>query len=152
MNRCRAIFALHFCRREKPAAELGLRRVPELEVEFPKLERLQNPLPLVRSVIAVGAGKGGVGKAPWRFIWRWPGPNRPQSWHFGRRHLRPLANHAWSPRDAPKIDGNTIIPFEKDGLKVVRSGVWLNLRKHWFGVAPWPMEHFANSPSKGRVN
>lgn len=127
----------------KLAAELGLRRVPELEVEFLQAGETPNPLPLVRSVIAVGAGKGGVGKST-------------VSVHLALalarmgRKVGILDGDIYGPslptmlglqEIPPKIDGNTIVPFEKDGLKVVSIGRLVEPEKAlvWRG----PMAHGA---------
>ena len=127
----------------KLAAELGMRRVPELEVEFLQAGSTPNPLPLVRSVIAVGAGKGGVGKST-------------VSVHLALalarmgRKVGILDGDIYGPslptmlglqEIPPKIDGNTIIPFEKDGLKIVSIGRLVEPEKAlvWRG----PMAHGA---------
>ena len=127
----------------KLAAELGMRRLPELEVEFLQAGSTPNPLPLVRSVIAVGAGKGGVGKST-------------VSVHLALalarmgRKVGILDGDIYGPslptmlglqEIPPKIDGNTIIPFEKDGLKIVSIGRLVEPEKAlvWRG----PMAHGA---------
>ena len=124
-------------------AELGLRKVPELDLEFTTVGENPNPLPLVRSVIAVGAGKGGVGKST-------------VSVHLALalarmgRKVGILDGDIYGPslptmlglqEIPPKIDGNTIIPFEKDGLKIVSIGRLVEPEKAlvWRG----PMAHGA---------
>lgn len=124
-------------------AELALRRVPELDLEFTTVGEKPNPLPLVRSVIAVGAGKGGVGKST-------------VSVHLALalarmgRKVGILDGDIYGPslptmlgleEVPPKIDGNTIIPFEKDGLKIVSIGRLVEPEKAlvWRG----PMAHGA---------
>ncbi|MAV54548.1 MAG: sodium:proton antiporter [Phycisphaerae bacterium] len=127
----------------KLAAEQGLRRIPEIEIEFLSATATPNPLPLVRSVIAVGAGKGGVGKST-------------VSVHLALalarmgRKVGILDGDIYGPslptmlgldEIPPKIDGNTIIPFEKHGLKIVSIGRLVEPEKAlvWRG----PMAHGA---------
>ena len=127
----------------KVAAESGHRRIPEIELEFLSSGDVPNPLPMVRSVIAVGAGKGGVGKST-------------VSVHLALalarigRKVGILDGDIYGPslptmlglqEIPPKIDGNTIIPFEKDGLKIVSIGRLVEPEKAlvWRG----PMAHGA---------
>jgi ATP-binding protein involved in chromosome partitioning len=127
----------------KAAANHGLRRIPELDLNFVDVEATPNPLPMVRSVIAVGAGKGGVGKST-------------VSVHLALalarmgRKVGILDGDIYGPslptmlglqEIPPKIDGNTIIPFEKDGLKIVSIGRLVEPEKAlvWRG----PMAHGA---------
>jgi len=127
----------------KVAAESGYRRIPEIELEFLSSGDVPNPLPMVRSVIAVGAGKGGVGKST-------------VSVHLALslarmgRKVGILDGDIYGPslptmlglqEIPPKIDGNTIVPFEKDGLKIVSIGRLVEPEKAlvWRG----PMAHGA---------
>ena len=127
----------------KAAASSGIRRIPELELTFVEAGEKPNPLPMVRSVIAVGAGKGGVGKST-------------VSVHLALalarmgRKVGILDGDIYGPslptmlglqEIPPKIDGNTIIPFEKDGLKIVSIGRLVEPEKAlvWRG----PMAHGA---------
>ena len=127
----------------KLAAELGLRRVPELEIEFLQAGATPNPLPLVRSVIAVGAGKGGVGKSTVavHLALTLARMGRKVGILDGDIYGPSLPTMLGLQETPPKIDGNTIIPFEKDGLKVVSIGRLVEPEKAlvWRG----PMAHGA---------
>jgi len=127
----------------KLAAALGFRRVPELEVEFLQAGATPNPLPLVRSVIAVGAGKGGVGKSTVavHLALALARMGRKVGILDGDIYGPSLPTMLGLQETPPKIDGNTIIPFEKDGLKVVSIGRLVEPEKAlvWRG----PMAHGA---------
>ena len=84
----------------------------------------RTPLPGVKNVIAVGAGKGGVGKTTVAVnlalaLAQVRQPRR----HSRRRHLRPeRADHAGHHDTQLTTDGKQIVPAEKYGVQVVSMG------------------------------